>query len=270
MKTKTTGMRGMNNLMIYCFISIVSLLQVSCANIGKTKHKEINAPIETPLLNDDQDSQIIEHKGYVVSYNQQTRLPNWVAYELTDIEVDGNCKRNGRFYQDPDTKSIQADNEDYRNSGWDKGHIAPAGDMKWDEHAMTESCYFTNICPQNHNLNGGDWRSIEEMCRDYALQYGNLYIAAGPIVGEKKNGTIGLHKIVIPDAFYKVIMVSIDGKYEGIGFVCQNEAGHKPLNTYAKTIDEVEEITGIDFFYLLPDTLENEMEKRYNAKLWFK
>ena len=95
-----------------------------------------------------------------------------MAYELTDVEANGTCKRDGRFYTDPDVKGAQANYEDYRNTGWDKGHIAPAGDMKWDEQAMYESCYYTNVCPQNHNLNGGVWRSLEERCRYSAHCYG--------------------------------------------------------------------------------------------------
>ena len=208
--------------------------------------------------------------GYTVSYNKETRLPNWVAYELTNEEVNGTVKRNGKFYPDPDAKGPQADYEDYRNTGWDKGHIAPAGDMKWDEQAMLESCYFTNICPQNHNLNGGDWRSLEEKCRYYARCYGNVYIAAGPIVGENKNGVIGKNLVVVPDAFYKVLLVYKDGKYEGIGFYFENIAGHKPLPTYAKTIDEIETMTGIDFFFMLPDDIENTVESTVDETFWFR
>jgi len=258
--------------MMNCFLSIVimlfTLLQVSCANVKKTEAVAI-VPIETPRVMDSRENQVIVHKGYAVSYNKDTRLPNWVAYELTDIEVNGTCKRNGRFYPDPDVKGKQADNEDYRNTGWDKGHIAPAGDMKWDDQAMLESCYFTNICPQNHNLNGGDWRSLEEKCRGYARCYGNVYIAAGPVVGEVKNGTIGYNKVVVPDAFYKVLLVCVDGRYEGIGFYFENVAGHKPLSVYAMTIDEIEVITGIDFFFALPDKIEDEVEGKINEEIWF-
>ena len=254
---------------LICIIAtLLTLLQVSCANVKKTE-ATANLPIETPKVIDDRENQVIVHKGYTVSYNKDTRLPNWVAYELTDIEVTGTVKRNSRFYPDPDANGRQADNEDYRNSSWDKGHIAPAGDMKWDEQAMLESCYFTNICPQNHNLNGGDWRSLEEKCRDYARRFGNVYIAAGPVVGEMKNGTIGQNKIVVPDGFFKVLLVCKDGKYEGIGFYFENVAGHKPLTVYVKTIDDIEALTGIDFFYALPDRLETEVERAVNEEIWF-
>lgn len=258
----------MSHLLHIKALLFITFLLASCASL-----REVGAvnshPLETARVMDDRPSQIIVHKGHTVSYNEETRLPNWVAYELTCTEADGTYKRNGRFFQDPDADGPQADNEDYRNTGWDKGHIAPAGDMKWDEQAMLECCYFTNICPQNHNLNGGDWRSLEEKCRDYARHYGSVYIAAGPIVGDNKNGTIGYNQVVVPDAFYKVLLVCIDGQYEGIGFYFKNVAGHQPLPTYAKTIDEIEALTGIDFFFMLPDDVEDALECTFDEAFWF-
>ncbi|MBR4147974.1 MAG: DNA/RNA non-specific endonuclease [Bacteroidales bacterium] len=255
-------------LLMNWVIAAFTLLQFSCANVQKAEGDTLS--IETPRVVDNRANQVITHKGYSVSYNKDTRLPNWVAYELTNEEVNGTCKRNGRFFQDPDVRGRQADNDDYRNTGWDKGHIAPAGDMKWDEQAMLESCYFTNVCPQNHNLNGGDWRSLEEKCRDYAQRYGNVYIAAGPVVGENRNGVIGNNLVVIPDAFYKVLLISKDGRYEGVGFYFENVAGHKPLTTYVKSIDEIEALTNIDFFFSLPDDIENTVESTVNEEIWFK
>ena len=252
----------------FLLIVLFAFVQASCA-IFKGANESKSYPVEMSRILDDRPSQIIEHKGYTVSFNNETRLSNWVAYELTAEEVEGLCQRNGRFFLDPDAIGPQADNEDYRGTGWDKGHIAPAGDMNWDEQAMLESCYFTNICPQNPNLNGGDWRSLEEKCRDYARRFGNVYIVAGPIVGDTLNGTIGYNEVVVPDAFYKVLLVFKEGKYEGIGFYFENVAGHKPLSTYIRTIDEIEALTGIDFFFTLPDKLEEEVESAYKEDFWF-
>ena len=257
-------------LFLRLVILSLTLLQVSCSNM---KHEKMGLmsvdSIEIPRITDNRDSQIISHTGYTVSYNKSTRLPNWVAYELTNEEVNGTCKRNSRFYQDPDVEGRQAENADYRNTGWDKGHIAPAGDMKWDEQAMMESGYFTNVCPQNHNLNGGDWRSLEEKCRDLARRYGSVYIVAGPVVGEAKNGCLGANLVAIPDGFFKVLMIYHNEAYEGVGFYFENVAGHNPLRVYVKTIDEIEALTGIDFFYALPDKLEEEVERTVNEEIWF-
>ena len=211
---------------------------------------------------------ILEYTGFTVSFNSQTKLPNWVAYELTKEETEGQVKRNSNFYPDPELKVKQADNNDYRNTGWDRGHMAPAGDMKWSEQAMFESCYFTNICPQNKNLNGGDWRALEERCRTWAQKYGKVQIVCGPILGDMKNGTLGDNKVAIPDAFFKVLLVKIADVYEGIGFIFENKAGHKNLGEYAMSIDSVEHITGLDFFHQLPNRVENKLEANYHKDVW--
>lgn len=213
---------------------------------------------------------IISHLGYTASYNSTTKIPNWVAYELTKEETLGAVKRDNRFYNDPSIPlNQQATFDDYRNENrWDKGHMAPAGDMKWSEQAMLESCYFTNICPQNRNLNNGDWKSLEEKCRSLAQKYGSIFIICGPIIGEIKNGTLGANQVVIPDAFFKVLMVKVNDQYEGIGFVLENKAGHRDLIDYAMSVDSVEIITGLDFFGQLPDGIENEMESNFNNLYW--
>ena len=242
----------------------------SCAqSVRKSRKNSEIILVETPKVPQGTDEQILLHKGFAVSYNKSMRLPNWVAYELTEAEVDGQVPRARHFDIDPTVRGVQATNDDYRNSGWDKGHLVPAGDMKWDSLAMRESFYFSNVCPQNHNLNGGDWRSLEELCRDYARRYGSVWIAAGPIVMDNVYGRIGYNNVVVPDAFFKVLMVKTDGRFEGVGFVFRNEAGHRKLIAYAMSIDEVEEMTGIDFFYTLPDSVENKIEKGYSPGIWF-
>ena len=220
------------------------------------------------LVKGGEESVLLEYMGFTVSFNTQTKLPNWVAYELTAVETEGTVRRNNNYYPDPELKEKQADNNDYRNSGWDRGHMAPAGDMKWSEQAMLESCYFSNMCPQNKNLNGGDWRSLEERCRVWAQKYGKVQIVCGPIIGEMKNGTLGENKVAIPDAFYKVLLVKIAEEYEGIGFVFENKAGHRKLGEYAMSIDNVEQITGLDFFHQLPNRIEKKVEADYHKEVW--
>jgi len=213
---------------------------------------------------------LVSHVGYSASYNPLTRIPNWVAYELTKEETMGTVKRDSRFYNDPSIPlNLQATFDDYRNEDrWDKGHMAPAGDMKWSEQAMLESCYFTNICPQNRNLNNGDWKSLEEKCRSWAQKYGNINIICGPIIGTMRNGTLGKNQVVIPDAFFKIIMVKKSEQYEGVAFVFENKAGHRDLFDYAMSIDSVELITGLDFFGQLQNEIENEMESDFNKSFW--
>lgn len=228
----------------------------------------VDMGLEIPRFTKATESQTIEHIGYTVSYNQGRRNPNWVAYELTADEVEGEEPRGKDFIPDPDVKGNQAVYDDYRRSGWDKGHLAPAGDMKWSKQAMMESFYLSNISPQNHNLNNGVWRSIEELTRNVAKRYNNVLVVTGPVFwSEEGKGTIGNNKVVIPDAFYKVLLIN-DFGYKGIGFYCENIAGNEKLSTYVRSIDEIEEISGIDFFHRLPDEIEEKMESEYDWDLW--
>lgn len=228
----------------------------------------ISLELAIPQFTKSVKSQIIEHTGYTVSYNEQRRNANWVAYELTAHEANGNEPRDDKFVPDPLVKGRQATTEDYKRSGWDRGHLAPAADMKWSKDAMEESFYMSNISPQNHNLNSGVWKSIEELVRDNATRYGKLLVATGPVFTDKKGlGEIGKNKVVVPNGFYKVLLIFDDG-YKGIGFYCENKSGKKKLENYVLTIDEVEEITGIDFFHRLPDDIEAEVESRVTEDTW--
>lgn len=214
-------------------------------------------------------SEVVKHLAYTVSYNSDYLIPNWVAYELKDKELKAEVSRGSRKFQpDPDLKGRQAEDSDYRGSGYDRGHMIPAADNKWSEKAMAESFYFTNCCPQNHNLNAGDWENLEEKVRTLASRFDEVYVCCGPIIGANSQGTIGRNEVVVPDAFFKVLLISTPLGWQGIGYVFPNKAGKKKLITYATTIDEVEELTGLDFFYQLPDDEEKKVENHTDFIFW--
>ena len=224
---------------------------------------------ELPQLSVERRQQVIEHLAYTVSYNQDWHLPNWVAYELTNHETYGESSRTNKFLPDPLVDGDPVITKDYSNSGYDRGHMAPAGDMKWSEQAMKESFYMTNMCPQNHNNNAGDWKDLEELVRDIASTYGNVYICCGPIVTDITNTIGSVRKIVVPQSFYKVLLrQKKDGSWTSIGFVMPNAAGNCPLMTYMHSVNEIENLTGIDFFYNLPDSIEDLIETDYTISDW--
>lgn len=245
---------------------LFSLQEVSLH--AQFRRKSSSKKLEIPLYEEAPYKQHIVHKGFELVYDENARIPEWTAYELTADETAGTAPRGRHYDIDPEVHGVQGNNDDYRNSGWDRGHMVPAGDMKTDEQMMRESFYFSNLCPQNRNLNGGDWKTLEELCRIYAQKYGKVYIVCGPIIGNNMFGRLGPHQIVIPDAFYKVLLVETTNGFETIGFIMKNEAGHKPLTTYVKTVDEVEEITGLDFFSPLPNRVEKKVEATYNLSIW--
>lgn len=224
--------------------------------------------VEIPDKIEGRTERVIVHMGYTVSYNADWKIPNWVAYELTDIEVAGVEPRGKKFVPDPMVPKYQsATTDDYKNSGWDRGHMAPAADMKWHAQAMRESFYLSNVCPQNHNLNGGVWKDLEEQVRDLAAQKGHIYVVCGPIVSDDYQ-TIGANEVVIPSAFFKVLLQEDDGEIYAIGFVYENKSGRRPMSTYAMTVDEVEELTGIDFFPSLPNKIEKMVESEVDFTKW--
>ena len=210
---------------------------------------------------------IIKKKAYIVSYNPDTKVPNWVAWHLTDLHTDGPVGRINAFFADYAVPSPRATLEDYRGSGWSRGHMCPAGDNKWSETAMYESFSLVNVCPQNANLNSGLWNSIEMDCRKWAQRYGSVYIVCGPVLYNKEHETIGVNKVVVPEAFFKVILC-MQGKPKAIGFIVKNNAGTKKKDQYVNTIDDVERITGYDFFPALPDDIEEEVESHANIDDW--
>ncbi len=155
---------------------------------------------------------------------------------------------------------IKLTRTDYTNSGYDRGHMAPAADMKWSEKAMEESFYMSNICPQDRKLNRDDWGSLEETCRGWARKYGTVYIACGPIYDKKSPKRIGRNKVAVPDRFFKVVLIYNRKKPQAMGFLFENKAHHRKLENYMVTVDEIEQITGLDFFSRLPDDIENKIE----------
>jgi endonuclease G len=224
--------------------------------------------IEIPAKIEERNEQIITHIGYTVSYNSDWKIPNWVAYELTKEEVEGAVPRSDTFLPDPEVLyENSATTYDYLNSGWDRGHMAPAGDMRWSEQAMKESFYLSNICPQNKSLNSGIWSSLEAQVRKLAQQNGVVYIVCGPIMSERPQ-TIGANKVAVPDAFFKVLLQNDNDNWYAIAFMFANKSERNPLVTYAMSVEDIQTITDIDFFPDLPDSIEQKIESEFDFSKW--
>ena len=239
-------------------VIFVSICQSSCAQ---------DECIERPAPLKGKSEIILNRKGFTVSYNKENKIPNWVAWHLTSEHVDGKYKRTGGYQEDTEVPIPRATKEDYGSTRWSHGHMCPAADNKWDEKAMTESNLLTNICPQDKSLNSGLWNRIEQDCRKWAKKFGDVYIVCGPILLNKEHETIGENKVVVPEAFFKVISC-LNPKPKAIGYIVRNNEGTKKKDQYINTVDEVERITGIDFFPALPDEIENDVEAYSNLEDW--
>ena len=213
---------------------------------------------------------VLVYNGFIVNYNTKWLIPNWVAYELTAEETAGEVPRAKGFSMDLDYKDRQAMREDYSNTGWDKGHMAPAGDMKWSQTAMAESFYLTNICPQNHDLNGKDWHTLEKYVRDWAVKYGSVWVVCGPYVYANTYGTIGDRKVVVPDGFFKAVLRKEGKNYKAIAFVFDNNSNRQPVKDAVVSVNDIEALVGYDLFTNLDDKIEEAVEAQAAWDEWKK
>ena len=220
--------------------------------------------IPKPRLNE----LILTHKGYTLSYDKTFKQAVWVAYELTADETNAVVERKDNFVPDPLLKSGSSSNDDYKKSGYDKGHLAAAADMCYSLKTMQESFYLSNMSPQVPGFNRGIWSRLEDQVRQWAIDEKAVYIVTGGIL---TNGlpSIGENKVAVPQYFYKVILDYTEPDIKAIGFIIPNKSSQEPLQHYAVTIDSVEKVTNIDFFYQLPDDQEKMIESKIDINKWY-
>lgn len=226
--------------------------------------------IEQPGRMKKTPERLVEHVGYMLSFNREHNNPNWVAWELTASEAAGILPRDDNFQPDPLLPANhRVEHADYTRSGYDRGHMVPAADMKWNSRAMAECFYMSNICPQTHALNAGVWETLESACRRWAKQEGSVYIVCGPVYKGNKQKHIGKKlSITVPDGFFKVVLSLRKDKEKAIGFYYANTSSKQNFAAGATTVDAIEELTGIDFFVNLDDRLESRLESAYSLKAW--
>ncbi|RXI22988.1 MAG: DNA/RNA non-specific endonuclease [Candidatus Amulumruptor caecigallinarius] len=212
-------------------------------------------------------SQIKKYSNYTVSFNRDTHTPNWVAWVLTGEHTTGDVKRSNKFWTDESVIGC-ASTSDYRNTGYDRGHMAPAGDMKWDEQAMEECFSMANIVPQAHTLNSGSWGKLEEKCRQRAVADSIVVIVCGPVPTDAPVAHIGLSSVAVPQRFFKGILSPTARPPKAIGFIMPNGYVDGGMQKCAVSVDSVESLTGYDFFAALPDEIENELESQCNFPQW--
>lgn len=164
-------------------------------------------------------------------------------------------------------KIHQVTSSEYTNTGYDRGHLCPAADMYWDEQAMADCFLMSNICPQNPDLNRISWKMLETLCRKWVQTEGTLYIVCGPVYLKRKE-EIGYHKIRVPDGYFKVILSLRDGNEKAIGFYYENNSRKMLPGDASVSVDEIEIITGMDFFHLLPDDQDERLERNCNILMW--
>lgn len=239
------------------------------ASISNKKSSHNTRSFDIPLPLKEVSEQVLYRKGYITSYNKDYRIPNWVAWHLTDAHTRGDVKRPGSaWHEDKDVPTPRATFSDYKGCGWTRGHMCPAGDNKWDSEAMYESFLFTNCCPQHANLNSGTWNQIELSCRRWAQAYGGVYIVCGPVLFNQEHATVGRNRVVVPEAFFKVVVCLKKGQEKGIGFICRNTDGNRSKDTHVNSIKQIEKITGITFFPHLSSQVADKVKNGASLSDW--
>ena len=211
--------------------------------------------------------QIVHHEGYSLSYSEPNEQAEWVAYEIKKSQLSHAHFKRPYFEIDKAVKTGAANWRNYKNSGYDRGHLCPAADRNYSESAFDETFLTSNISPQKHDFNAGIWNTLEQKVRYWAAKYNGVFVVTGGVL---TNGlkAIGDENVSVPNQFYKIILDNNKGKIKVIAFLIPNKNTNKPLYKFVVSVDKIESLTGIDFFPELPDDIETKLEASSNYKNW--
>ncbi|OMP30990.1 DNA/RNA non-specific endonuclease [Mangrovimonas sp. DI 80] len=211
--------------------------------------------------------QVIHHDSYSLSYSEEHEQAEWVAYELRKDHLSDLDFKRPYFEIDSTVKTGAAHWRNYKNSGYDRGHLCPAGDRRYSLEAYYETFLTSNISPQDHYFNAGVWNRLEEQTRRWAKEYNSVFVVTGGVL-TKNLKTIGEEHVSVPDYFYKVIFDDSNSEVKIIAFLIPAKESSEHLNNFVVSVDSLEHITGIDFFPELEDNLENTLEASEEYSDW--
>lgn len=255
---------------------------------GETKAETADAVIASELTLDDiyipacrattshangNDHEVHTYCGFTLCYRESYEVAEWVSYVLTKEETIHVTGRSNNFRKDPAISTGSATLADYKKSGYDRGHLAPAADMEWSKESVSDSFFMSNMTPQKPDFNRGIWGKLEHQVRDWAKEHGEVVVITGPILEKPSTGyaSIGSNKVAVPEYFYKVLLAKDkNNKYHAIGFILPNTGYDKSFMKFCVTVDEVERRTSLDFFELLDDETENSIELKFDIDFWNK
>lgn len=268
-----------NTIRLYAILAIAIIAVVSVAyktckkqagderdgQLAGTAELHDLAIVSTPGIS---DGRMLHYPGFDVYFSPSDHQPYYAAWILTPENVRAiKTNRSNNFRPDPDVPE-SATLADYKHSGYDRGHIAPAADMRYSTESQ-EACFFlTNISPQHNTLNSKAWANLETQCRNWTERDSTLVIIAGPILSDHLTETIGDTRVTVPDRYFKVILAPYANPPRAIGFIMPNSYVQGGVQASAMSVDRVEEITGFDFFSALPDELEDKIEAEARYSLW--
>ena len=219
------------------------------------------------------DHEVHTYCGFTICYRESYEVAEWVSYVLTKEETVHATGRSNNFREDPAITTGSATLSDYRKSGFDRGHLAPAADMEWSKESVSDSFFMSNMTPQKPDFNRGIWGKLEHQVREWAKEHGEIVVITGPVLEKPSSEypSIGSNKVAVPEYFYKVLLAKDrNNKYQAIGFILPNTGYEKSFMDFCVTVDEVERRCNLDFFELLDDETENAIEGKFNIDFWNK
>lgn len=243
-------------------------------------HKELE---KYGLPKYEKDTEIVNHPALILSYNEQHEQANWVAHIISKEITGKGYSRTNDFRIDPTVKTGSTEEKDffiktlnpdstysYDGFGYDRGHLAPSADFRWNKEAMSESYFYSNMSPQLPDFNRGIWAKTESFLREYVAENNHdLFVVTGGILSDDlPKVERSIHKESIPKAFYKVALDTEGDTLEGIGFIIPNEGSDYPVISFIVPVDSVEKVTGINFFASFPDSIQDKFESKVDIRHW--
>lgn len=244
--------------------------------------QQLKQDLEPFLPKINQGEQLIDHSLMYLVYSETHEQAKWVAHVISPKIIEGQISRTNDFRRDPKIpggsaqeedyflKTRKADNSyDYDGYGYDRGHLAPSADFRWSGLALSESYYYSNMSPQAPEFNRGIWADLENALRGYVYRNpkSKLYVFTGPVLsGDLPTQKRSVNQLSIPKFYWKVALDFENKKM--IGFILPNTESSSPLNSFIRSVDEIEALTGIDFTPMLADELEAQLEQQKDALTW--
>ncbi|MDC7994286.1 DNA/RNA non-specific endonuclease [Altibacter sp. HG106] len=262
-------------LYVFLFVVIVSGLYLAERYIDSnniTLNPEVSETtslkiVGEQLLPESTTRTIISHQFYTLSYVESHEQAEWVAYELRPEHISDQNHSRPNFEMDPKVRSRSAHWNNYKGSGYDRGHLCPAGDRRFSSQAYEETFFTSNISPQNHDFNSGIWNRLEQKVRRWTEDKGALYVIVGGVLRNELHA-IGREAVSVPEAFYKIVLATDGESYKVIAFLIPNQPSSRSYFDYTVSVDALEAVTGIDFFPKLTDSIEHPLEATVATTWW--
>ncbi|WP_127139579.1 DNA/RNA non-specific endonuclease [Flagellimonas marinaquae] len=223
--------------------------------------------ISSDFLPSSTTGEVVQHSYYTLSYSEPHEQAEWVAYELKREHLTYDDRERPYFIEDPKVRTKSADWRNYRGSGYDRGHLCPAGDRRFSEQAYNETFYTSNISPQDRDFNAGVWNRLEQKVRYWCKKYGDLMVITGGVL-ENDLLEIGEEDVDVPRFYYKIVMKGKGRNAMVLGFLIPAQESQNSVEHFLVPIDEIEERTGIDFFEKQPQDWQSNMESQVNVRGW--